>query len=117
MKSFEVRGFNDHSMLAFRAQIVCRSYNKPMVAKPVELEFHPVEDYAVYESTFKWGYDIAQAVFQSLWDAGYRPNDGACGSEERTALKKHIDFAEHVGKALLDTNIHRIAGDIARSMK
>lgn len=29
--------------------------------------------------------------------------NGSCGSEERTALKKHIDFAEHVSKALLST--------------
>lgn len=117
MTMFEVRGFNDHSVMAFRTQIVDRRFGKKAVAKPVELEFHTLEDHQVYDSTFKWSYEFAQAIFQALWDAGYRPADGSCGSEERTALKKHIDFAEHVGKALLDTNIHRLAGEIARSMK
>lgn len=117
MNRLEVRGFNDHCSMAFRVQVLEHSFGRTHVAKPVEIAFEPHDPGKLHDSTFTWNYDFAQQIFQALWDAGYRPADGSCGSDERTALKKHIDFAELVSKALLDTNIHRLAGDIARSMK
>lgn len=47
----------------------------------------------------------AQQLMQHLWDAGYRPNNGAGSTAEAQALRAHIAFAEGVaGKAfqLLD---------------
>jgi len=116
-QGIQVRGYNDFSSLVFRAQVLDHRYGKCAVAIPVQLEFQAAEPHIAYDSTFAWDYDFAQSMFEALWNAGYRPGDGACGSEERSALKKHIEFAEHVSKSLLDTNIHRLAGDVARSMK
>lgn len=100
---YEVRGYNDFSSLVFRAVVLDHRFDKVAVAQPVQLEFRAVEQNQACDSTFSWDYDFAQSMFQAMWDAGYRPNDGSCGSEERAALKKHIDFAEHVSKTLLDT--------------
>jgi hypothetical protein len=100
---YEVRGYNDLSSMVFRTQVLHHDYGTISVAKPAQLEFYEPEPNVACDSTFSWDYDLAQSMFQAMWNAGYRPGDGSCGSEERTALKKHIDFAEHVSKALLDT--------------
>lgn len=100
---YEVRGYNDFSSLTFRSVVLDHRFERVSVAQPAALEFRAVEPNQACDSTFSWDYDFAQSMFQAMWDAGYRPADGSCGSEERTALKKHIDFAEHVSKALLST--------------
>lgn len=51
--------------------------------------------------TFSWQFEIAESVFQALWDAGYRPAKGQAGAAEVNALKGHIAFAEDVAKRLL----------------
>ncbi len=120
MSNVQVRGYNNLrnmtlDLLLFQPLV---GHNDICRALPAPLEFTTAEkSYGITEPTYRWDLDTAQAIFQELWNAGCRPADGSCGSEERQALKKHIDFAEHVSKALLDTNIHRLAGDIARSMK
>lgn len=53
------------------------------------------------EPTFSFPEDMAESVFQALWDAGLRPAKGQGGAAEVEALKNHISFAEHVAKMLL----------------
>ena len=76
--------------------------DKMAVAKPVE--FTMVEQSAhslIMEPTLVLRGDSGQSLFQALWDAGFRPNDGAGSGAEAQALKAHIVFAEHVARALL----------------
>lgn len=53
------------------------------------------------QPTYSWPFDIAEAIFQTLWDTGYRPAKGQAGAAEVEALKGHIAFAERVTDRLL----------------
>lgn len=45
--------------------------------------------------------DAAQMLMQQLWDAGFRPNNGAGSSAQAEAMQRHINFAEGIARSLL----------------
>jgi hypothetical protein len=76
--------------------------DKRAVARPVELTMDTQEQYAVIEQpTLSLQPDSARSLLQALWDAGIRPADWSSPDGEINALRKHVDFAEHVAKTLL----------------
>lgn len=51
----------------------------------------------------------ARSLLQALWDAGIRPADWSSPDGEIKALRKHVDFAEHVAKTLLQPSQRAVA--------
>lgn len=50
---------------------------------------------------FSLDMDDMEAIFQAMWDAGFRPRNGSSGKAEVDAQAKHIAFAEKVADKLL----------------
>lgn len=59
------------------------------------------QDEVIIEPTLALSPLAARSLMQALWDAGIRPNDGRGSEAEATALRSHIEFAEHVARTLL----------------
>lgn len=55
----------------------------------------------IVEPTLALNPDSARSLLQALWDAGLRPADWSSPDGEINAMRKHVDFAEHVAKTLL----------------
>lgn len=53
------------------------------------------------EPSVSMGEPMAQQMIQALWDAGFRPANGAGSGAEAEALRSHIEFAEAVAGKLL----------------
>lgn len=105
--TYEVRGYNALERLQFNAIVV--EHNSP-IGKAVA-EFQPMifktrtehDEYAhvPVEPAIQWPFELAEAIFQAMWTAGYRPKNGSAGVAEVDALKNHIAFAEKVADKLL----------------
>jgi hypothetical protein len=78
--------------------------DRQAVARPVEFIMDTKEPHtAIGEPTLTLEVDSARSLLQALWDAGLRPADWSSPDGEINALRKHVDFAEHVAKTLLGT--------------
>lgn len=87
--------------LAYTTTIVGIDERRDSVLLPVEFHirtFAPEEHLHMPAPSITWPDGMAEAVFQSLWDAGLRPHDGSGGKAEVDALKKHIAFAEEMAR-------------------
>ena len=70
--------------------------------KPINMEMQKEEARGyVAEPTLALRPDEARSLLQALWDAGLRPANWGSPDGEINALRKHIDFAEHVARTLL----------------
>jgi hypothetical protein len=49
---------------------------------------------------------LMQELLDALINAGYRPSSNAWAAGHVSDLKKHIDFAEHMAKSLLEKKDH-----------
>lgn len=77
-----------------RRQIVQHS---PMIVESVpEGELHNIR-----LPSYSWPFEMAESIFQALWDTGYRPAKGQGGAAEVEALKAHVAFAERITDRLL----------------
>lgn len=77
------------------------------VGAPIKVEMCQHERHmAVSEPTLALPPDSARSLLQALWDAGLRPADWSSPDGEIRALRKHVDFAEHIAKALLPAERH-----------
>lgn len=65
-------------------------------ARPLEMEWVEYKDNTFISDppTMELETHDAQQLMQLLWDAGYRPNDGAGSTAEATALRAHITSLE-----------------------
>jgi hypothetical protein len=105
--TYEVRGYNALERLEFRAVVIDHhSFNGIGVAEFQPLMFkhlteHEQAAYVPVEPAIQWPFELAEAVFQAMWTAGYRPKNGSSGVAEVDALKNHIAFAEKVTNKLL----------------
>lgn len=76
--------------------------DKIAVAKNVNFVMVEQEAYAaIAEPTLILHGNGGQELMQAMWDAGFRPNDGAGSGAEAQSLKKHIEFAERMADGLL----------------
>ena len=71
------------------------------VLQTIEYASVPYTPGEMVEPTLVFKFEEAQQLMQELWDAGFRPNNGAGSTAEATALQKHIQFAEFVATTLL----------------
>ena len=72
------------------------------VVQPVAFEVKRLERFGlIHEPTMELAPDSARSLMQALWDAGIRPAQWEGNEAQVSALKKHIDFAEYVGRTLL----------------
>lgn len=84
--------------------------DKRAVARPVEFTMDTQEpNLVIGEPTLSLHPDSARSLLQALWDAGLRPADWSSPDGEINAMRKHVDFAEHVAKTLLHTAQNREA--------
>lgn len=83
--------------------LIDQSHGRESVARPVNFIFDALEDGQIVEPTMAIRLEDAELLMQALWDAGFRPNNGAGSSAEADALRKHIAFAERVADRLLGT--------------
>jgi hypothetical protein len=74
---------------------------KRPVAVPLQLTFTEVPEGSIQEPTLTLNGADGQALFQAMWDAGMRPNNGAGSGAEAQSLRAHITFAERVVVGLL----------------
>lgn len=72
------------------------------VAQPVyPFEFKEHDRNVALEPTIRLQLEIAEQLFQAMWDQGFRPVQGSSGKAEVDAQAKHIAFAEGVAHTLL----------------
>jgi len=84
--------------------LICleRAFDREYVGAPVRFEMSErAPNTAIAEPTLSLPPASAQSLLQALWDAGIRPADWSSPDGEINALRKHVDFAEHVTKTLL----------------
>ena len=94
----EVRGYDNLSSYTFDILLKDGEY----VAQPVyPFESTRRDPNAVLEPTIRLDREVAQSLFQAMWDQGFRPAQGSSGKAEVDAQAKHIAFAEGVAHALL----------------
>jgi hypothetical protein len=58
-------------------------------------------DAIVREPTLSLPLEAGESLMQELWNAGFRPNTDEGTPATVNAMKKHVEFAEHVAKTLL----------------
>jgi len=61
------------------------------IVEPVTFSMFEPKTHAFVEPSMKMQREEAQALFQSLWDAGLRPNDGEGTTGHVAALKYHLE--------------------------
>jgi hypothetical protein len=78
------------------------AFDKEYVGNPIRLDMSERSPNTIIaEPTLALRPDSARSLLQALWDAGIRPADWSSPDGEINALRKHVDFAEHVAKTLL----------------
>jgi len=90
--------------LAYEFLLVDESRGRRAYGEPLSLTLktvEPADQGLIREPTLSLPHEAAESLFQALWDAGLRPNDGAGGGAEAKALRDHIAFSEIIAKGLL----------------
>jgi hypothetical protein len=78
------------------------AFEREYVGVPIRMEMKQREPgMPIDEPTLALRPDSARSLMQALWDAGIRPSDWSSPAGEINAMRKHVDFAEHVAKTLL----------------
>jgi len=75
---------------------------KDTIAQHVDFTMEPVSDPGlVSDSTFALPTEMAEQLFQEMWDQGFRPAGEIVSDKTLSAQSRHIDFAEMVATKLL----------------